>query len=296
MSAPAFRTDFKPDTEGLFLNVPMDVYQAAPGESKSALNVLMDSPLDYYRWKTGLIKREETDAMRLGTILHLSAVERTVAKFHVRPETYGPENKPWNANAKECKAWIKAHADAPIYTAERAKFIESVSGYVANHPKASGLLSGGHAEVSCFARDPETGLMLKGRLDYIIPGDDYWTVPDLKSTIDASTRAFERTVFKLRYYVQAGMYRKILKLLGVPDVRYYLVALETGQLPKLNVKELNPRAMEQGEVELKEALQTLIECRKSGVWPEWIDESATGAIQHIDLPEYAYDDEITASN
>jgi hypothetical protein len=257
--------------------------------------MLTASPLDYYRWKTGQLKREETDAMRLGTILHLAAVEKTIPKFHIRPETYGEENKPWNGNAKACKQWMQDHSDAPIYTEERAKFITSISGYVSNHPKASGLLSGGHAEVSCFARDPRTGLLLKGRLDYVIPGHDFWMVPDLKSTTDASTDAFQRTILNLRYHVQAAIYCKILRLLGVPSVRYFLIALETGQLPKLNVKELNTRAIALGEEELDDDLDTLIECRRTGIWPEWCDESATGAIQHIDLPDYAYPSEITVS-
>jgi hypothetical protein len=286
-----FLTQFKPNTPGAFLNVPMDVYQAAPGESKSSLDLLVDSPIDYRRTKDGLIPKEVTDAMEFGTILHGSVFEGQRSSYHVRPATYSEDFKPWNGNAKLCKDWLDAHQDKPVLTADRAAYVKSATEYVRSHPKCAELINGGHAEVSCFAYDEETGLLLKGRMDYVIPGEQFFTVPDLKTTADASTEEFRGTISKRRYHVQAAIYRRILRALGAPDVRFYFIALQTRALPKVNVRELNPRAMDLGDTVLDDDLMTLKACRESHRWPEWRDESPTGAVQHIDLPDFAYSDE-----
>jgi hypothetical protein len=73
-------------------------YRDLPGLTQSEINLFMRSPRLFK-----LNVREESDAMRMGTLLH-SAVLLGRIDCYVRPEVYGPESKPWNNNAKECKA------------------------------------------------------------------------------------------------------------------------------------------------------------------------------------------------
>lgn len=274
------------NTEGIFENIPAEAYRAAPGESNSEIGLLAVSPLEYHRIKTGQITREVTDAMERGTVMHASILEAR-REFHVRPETYGPDAKPWHHAAKECKAWMEAHSDKPVLTSAQAIKITQAEEYVRSHLLAGPLVCGGVSEVSIFARDHESGLLLKGRCDKLHRCDDYWTVVDLKTTQDASTVAFVRSIQTYRYHVQAAMYRRILLANGAPFVRFFFVALQMDELPLVNVRELNPRAMDLGDEVLDADLAFLKECRANNRWPEWRDSNPAG-VGIIDLPERCY--------
>lgn len=280
------RTEFIPHTPGIYSGVSMSDYQKAPGVSKSALDRLDPSPIDYKRWRDGLVPEEQTEAMLLGT-LHHSAIFEGSFPYYVKPTHYGEESKPWNGNATICKQWLMDHDDMPVVKTEQDAEIRAGTHYARSHQKAAGLLIGGRAELSCFAHDPETGILLKGRMDYVIPGAEYWTVVDLKTTADASTRELSKTIFCRRYHVQAAMYRRLLCNLGAPAIRFYIIALEPGELPKVNVRELNPRAIDLGDETLDKDIELLVSCEETNNWPEWRDDSPAG-IQHIDVPEFAY--------
>lgn len=276
------RTDYNEGQLGAFTGLPMERYQKAPGISKSALDKIAVSPIDFDRWQRGQAVTEQTDAMEYGTLLH-EAVFEDRYHVHVKPEFYGPDDKPWNGNATLCKEWIASHNDRPVVSPAKYRDLRHAALYVRTHPLCLGLLAGGVAELSCFV---EAGL--KGRMDYVIPGEEFYTVVDLKSTTDASTEAFAKTIASRRYHVQAAMYRRILKALGAPDVRFYFIALETGGLPKVNVRELNQRALDLGDDVLDADLEKLAECRANNRWPEWRDNDGLAGIMQIDLPEWAY--------
>src|SRR5690606_11028449 len=84
---------WRPGLLGAYQGLPMDTYQSAPGESKSALDLLVRSPLDYRRWRNGQLKRTATDAMQMGSALHALVLEGR-EDFVVHPDTYdAPESK-----------------------------------------------------------------------------------------------------------------------------------------------------------------------------------------------------------
>ena len=275
---------YEPFASGLFTALPMDTYRAAPGVSKSDLDLFAVSPRDYTRRYE--LTRESTDAMELGTALHAAVLERE-ARYYVKPETYGTEGKPWNGNAKECKAWLAAHNDKPVLSAAQARALSSESAYVCSHPLAGSLLCDGLPEVSAFATDDATGVLIKGRIDYLKTGADYWTVVDLKRVAEAATDELQRAIQWRRYYVQAAMYRRLLLANGAPYVRFYFIALQPSPL-RCNVQELNPRAMDLGDEWIDQELAFFSQCLQANRFPEWRDDPATGAIPVIDLPERCY--------
>ncbi len=63
--------DFEHNPTGIFADVPMDTYQAAPGLSKSRADTLHRSPLDFNR----KLDNEVTAAMQRGTV-QVSVVPR----------------------------------------------------------------------------------------------------------------------------------------------------------------------------------------------------------------------------
>lgn len=291
-----FLTTFEPDKVGAFLNVPSEVYHSAPGDSNSSLKAIGVSPLDYKRYKTGQVKREETEYMEYGQLFHSAVLEnRDLSELcYVQPELYAEGTKPWHNGAKECRQWREMHADKPILSAYDFEQLKKEVTYVKNH-RDFGLLLGAYTEVSCFARDPETGYLLKGRLDALkyfpVPGvRDRWLIGDVKTCQDASTAGFSREILKRKYHVQAAMYRRIVRrLTKCDDVLFVFFAVEKGPCMKMNVRFLSQQAMDVGDKVLDKYMATLRACRITDTWPEWADQE--DAIGYIDLPDFCYENE-----
>ncbi|RME67927.1 MAG: hypothetical protein D6781_12120, partial [Verrucomicrobia bacterium] len=243
------RRKFEPNVVGAWQCLPMDVYQAAPGVSKSQLDKLHASPLRYARWLADRKKHAPpTIAMQWGSLIHTAILEpQHLGAYTVRPDTYGEDGKPWNNNAKECRAWNEAHAGETVITAAQKAEMQLLARRVRTHPVAGPLLRGGRAEVSCFALvDKPYPILLKGRMDYVrVKGREVWQVVDLKTTRDASTAAFSREVWNRRYHVQAAMYRRILMRFGAPAVEFIFIALDKADpdCPLINVRRLEDSAI-----------------------------------------------------
>ncbi len=290
---------FAPDTVGIFAGLPMAQYQAAHGLSKSRIDVLMRSPLDFSRIAAGTLKRETTEALEIGTVYH-SALFEDKHDYVIRPDTYeAPESakkdaplilKPWNGNSTTCKLWLASNAGKTILSrAEQSEIARDIA-YIRKHRHAAPILARpGRAELSFFAREEKRGFMLKGRADWLwLNPDGTVGIADLKTTIDATTRKFSREILERRYHVQAAQYRYILRRLGYELSEWAFIAFEKGGAPKCNVRRLSPQAIDKGEDELNEAFDLYYKCRLGDEWPDYHDtEENTG---FIDLPDFAYSD------
>lgn len=263
----------------MFFDIPMEIYQSANGISKSALDRFAASPLDYMRWRRGELEFESTEAMRLGTAFH-SALFENREDYVVKPADY-------DGRTKAGKEWLAANASKTIVSRDFVAALE----YFRRHPLVAEILAkpGARPEVSIFARDENYGHLLKGRCDWLWfdQGGNVW-VADLKTTQDASTRAFSREIHQRRYHVQAAMYRYILAQLGHELGGFVFIAAEKGDAPKCNVRKLSTQALAVGTKTLIDEIHRLHNCRIAGEWPEFSD-SETG-IGYIDLPEWVYGD------
>lgn len=267
---------FKPD--GAWYGMPMAAYQSAPGLSSSRLKLLLESPLTYRRVMDGLIEFEPSHAMNFGTILHSAILEGRL-DYQTRPETYGPDNKPWNGNAKECKAWL---ADNPNrLSASESAFVSNAFSYVRTHPKVihSKLLTEGRSEVSVFATIG--GRLFKGRFDYYKPG----TITDLKSVADAEPASFAKTVIRYGWHLQAALYTKLAEAIGDKPT-FNWIALQKGEMPLVNVCRFGMFSKLIGDEALDRALAILDRCEKSNVWPDWADDDSN-EIKPLAVPEWA---------
>lgn len=278
--------DFRPDLTGAFADVPFDDYAAAPGINKSGLDVLRDNPNKFNLSRTGQFIREATAAMDWGTLVHEQILFGT-ASFHVRPDTYG-EGKKWNANATDCKMWLAEHCDKPVLSCDQATQLRNEADAVLDNPQACALLRNGHAELSLFARDEHRGFLMKGRLDYFGCDESGPYLVDIKTTIDASTHALSREILNRRYHVQFAHYRRLLERLGVADARCFIIALEKGELPRCQVRQIGADSLTLGEAALDEDLRLYWQFKMADQWPDFADTEldATG-IKAIDVPEYA---------
>lgn len=294
-------TTFKPGEIGIIPDLSMKDYRDAKGLAQSDLSIFEQSPARFHRGE----RIEPTADMEFGTLFHTLLFTGN-ADFHTIPETYmGPESakkdapmveKAWNWNAVFCKTWADSHQDKPMIARDgdnSASWLKAMTAKVEAHPLAKDLLSRLTPEVSIFARHPDDGLLLKGRLDGFIRGTKTIIV-ELKTTRDASTEAFSREIYKRQYHRKAAWYRLLCHQMKISPIEFWYIAIEKGLNPRVNVRQLAERAMDKGDFDNDDGLQLYRRCRHADFWPDMPDAPFPGdgpEIPMIDLPDFVYGDE-----
>src|SRR5512135_2691860 len=122
---------------GVYAAMSLSAYHAAPGLSKSDLDLIARSPA---HWKYG--PREETPAMRLGAAVHVAVLE---------PETWEAR---YGCVAGRRQADIETART--VLTAAAWDTCRRLRDAVWNHPTCQDLFRDGQAESSAWWLDPET--------------------------------------------------------------------------------------------------------------------------------------------
>jgi len=82
------------------------------------------------------------------------------------------------------------------------------------------LLAGGNREGAMLWRDPETGILCKGKYDHW--NEDLEVLPDLKTTKDATEDGWPGEMWNYSYYTQAPMYLGGMALSGGPTLKDFV--------------------------------------------------------------------------
>lgn len=285
-------SEWKPNEIGAYSGLSMDTYLSAPGVSRSKLRVVAERPSHHDRDSKG-----ESDALTWGTLFNDALLFGT-RNYYVRPETYKDDKgevKSWNGNSTVCKKWLAEHSDKPVLNAtgkHSADWIEKAVRVSLADPKVVALLQGATPEVSIFARHEEYPLLLKGRPDIVnlSMAEGVVVFADIKTTVNAGTRAFARDMLKFGYYRQAALGRMITERLGASPFQFYLIIVEKGDDPRVQVRRLAIRAMDKGDLDNDDDLKLYLKCKLENVWPDFPDQGEPHIWQEIDLPDYLYGD------
>jgi hypothetical protein len=298
---------WKEGERGIYAGLPMDVYRKARGVSRTELARLMERPS--HRNK----ETPSTEAQVWGTLFNdlLLFGDRN---FHVRPDFYPAKDgktkdaptvdKPWNGNATFCSDWMAAHSDKPILKSSgphSAGWLNRALKVASENPAVQQLMQGASFEVSLFGAGPEEHgwPLAKGRPDILKLTDDGGAIiGDVKTTVDANTRAFSRDILAYGYHKQFAHYRAILQSLRIAPVRAFFIIVEKGDEPRVQVRQLAERAMDKGDFDLDDEWALHRSFTLTGRWPDFPDQQEADQIGQIDLPDYIYpkDDDITPSS
>jgi len=254
----AVENRFKP---GIY-SIAAERYHAANGVSKTMLDFLANqTPAHLQAYLFGLAK-EETPAMRFGTIMHRALLEPDTyrAGFHVRPEGM-------KLSTKAGMEFAQLHADLPILTQAESDQIDAMVSSVHCHPFAKRLLAGCQPEQSIFVED-DHGTLRKTRLDALIKGN---VIPDIKTTESAALESFERNVSRYRYHVQAAYYMDNCRLAGIEKDVFFFIVLEKVPPYLVRCLQLNNDVIGYGRSLYQRDIQIYRNCLESGSWPGWGD-------------------------
>ena len=264
-------------------------YHAAPGYSKSHLDKVTGSPLTY--WHTYLAPKQaeseefdeptndesEKPSTLLGSAIHTATLEPDLfnSEYIILPEL----DLRTKRGREERDAFVGAHPGAQILTVDQRKRALGAAAAVRRHPVAGPLLTRGAAEQSFFAKDPETGELIKCRTDFL---NESSMVVDLKSIDDASDENCMKSIAKWRYDLQPPWYFDVLKALYGEHPKWWVfVFVESSPPHQINLIYPTPEQIDEARSVARRDFLKILECKRTGVWPDYGTE-----IKPMQLPAW----------
>jgi hypothetical protein len=254
---------------GIFHNLSFEDYCADPAVNQSILKMFLDvTPADVKSHREEERGRP-SDCLRVGTIEHylLLQPEEFPRMVVTRPALWAD----WKTSAS--KAWRKEQelAGRIVVTEKELVNIHGMHDAVRAHRISGPLFRRGSAEVSLFAHDPEVGLDLKTRIDWLpdpsLIVDGPVPTLDLKTADDVHPDRFRRTIRQRRYYFQAFVNLRLCTLLGLERSCALICAVKSEPPFTVEISQIGARWLEQAHGEYLAVCRIYKECIESGVWP-----------------------------
>ncbi|AOE44323.1 exonuclease [Gordonia phage Eyre] len=259
-----------PEADGIYTDVPEDVYHGDPGSisSSQARTILKPGGPALMRYAPRKEKRE----WDYGHVAH----ELILGKGSGIEVVDAPD---WRTKAaKEKAAEARAAGRVPILR-EKFEQAERLRDAVLSHPDASVVFETGVPEQSIYAHDPETGVRLRCRPDW----HTGFAFSDLKTTKDAAN--FEKSVREYGYHQQEAFYRDVAELAGIEIGPFVFVAVEKEPPYLTAVVELSAEDVDLGRRLNRAAIDLYAHCQRTNTWP-----GLPPGVRTITLPPWAYTD------
>lgn len=255
-------------------------YLAVPAMSCSRLKLMRKSPA--HLWAGEDPNAEKKPSLRRGSLLHTMVLEPAEigARYIVKPQgmTFA---------TKEGKAWRDAvPAGQEIVSHDEFRAARRQADALEALPEVAGLLCGGMAEVSFFWRDEATGLLCKGRADWVFSREPGAILLDLKTAEDASPEGFSRACARYGYHMQAAWYSDGWRQATAqgalqqeqPVLGFVFGAVESGWPHVAAPYMLDDEAIDKGRAECRRLMGRYADCLDSDRWPGYVESIAPLAL------------------
>lgn len=251
---------------GVFWDMSEALYHSGPTPtpslSYSGAKVLLQGPPARYRFQ--LDNRIHKAAWDFGHAWHSMILGKGDPVVEVAA-------KDWRTKAaQEARANAYDRGFVPLLSRDVAKVRAMAEVFLAD-PTVAPLFAAddGAAEVSMFGRDPVTGVWIRGRIDWVTASQRAFV--DAKTTEDASTVGFNRTVERFGYAMQAAWYDDLAgQLPELPEVDRFIFAAQEKEPPFFpHVFELSADWLAIGRHLNRKALDLFAECVDADHWPAY---------------------------
>jgi len=269
---------------GAYDDIPELAYHAMPGLSATSMKYLLRSPMHY---RQAMDHRIEKSAFDLGHAVHAKVLGVGLDVVVIPADLLASNGA---ASTKDARAFIadaRANGQVPVKADVFAQ-VDAIANAVLAHPKAARLFNlPGRAEVSLFADDPDTGVRLRGRLDWLatLPDGRALNV-DLKSTTDVRRHKLVRSIEDFAYDIQSEAYKALQRLTDTAEVApTHLVFVEVDAPHEVRVIQLAHQDWIDGGIhKMRRAIDLYAQCVKTGIWPG--DDDEPGAADAIEPRPY----------
>ncbi|MCE9567459.1 MAG: PD-(D/E)XK nuclease-like domain-containing protein [Planctomycetes bacterium] len=236
---------------GIYFGLDERAYHSARGLSCSGMKHLTVSELNYWHRNINPDREpeEDTEARRFGKAVHCYALERERFDASFAMKLSKDDHPDALVTADDLKKFLEAnglpksgkskqdlidrivasclpaviwdhelerhaalHEGKTFLGKDESKRIERAAKVMADDPYVRAALTGGMPEVSFFVRDPETGVLLKARMDYVRPR----STMDIKTFSNSRGKPVEKAVFEAiyyeSYYLQCVFYHQVREI------------------------------------------------------------------------------------
>lgn len=268
-------------TNEIVYDVSEREYHAHRALSSTGARRLLESPARFKYWRTH--QEPGKQSFDVGTAVH-TKVLGVGAGTIAYPEEHVTASGLVSTKAATV-AWAdeqRANGLTPIAPAQAARVDGMVEAVLA-HPTARALFEQpGDPEASVFATDPETGVEMRARFDWLARPSTSAASVDLKTTAKlASADGFARTVGAYGYDVQQEFYQRALLNTGWDRTPFLFVVVETEPPHLVAVHQLDVEWRDMGATKVQRALELYAECSQTGIWPGYPTET-----QLLSPPQY----------
>jgi hypothetical protein len=160
-----------------------------------------------------------------------------------------------------------------------------------NEPGIKTILQSGNAEVSIFAVDPDTGVLLKARMDWVSPS----CTLDLKTFTQMRGRSIDdsvaRAIFYEGYYRQAYYYTLLRSLVGSKVTKFVFGFVESEQPHEVRIRQLAAKGhgeahayWERARLEVQQSIQGYAYCQQRFGSDPWRSEQEVELLRDEELP------------
>ncbi len=265
--------------------VPEDDYFALPGASSSALKTLLQTSPKHMRETPD----KPSAAKALGTLAHLLILQPDLVGDGVAVEPEGISRRTKAGKAKIAE-WEKENAGKLICSQADMDAALAMRDSVLTGKGRIGeaIFNEGRAEVTMLATDQVSGVLCRGRADWLPEGQN--VIVDLKTAASASPAEFARSAARYSYHMQAWLYTHLHSLItGKPKPAFVHAVVESSPPYDSAFYELSQHDLQKGEAAIRHALSIWAKCEESGIWPgygwSWNDNGY--AIEPLSLPRLA---------
>lgn len=281
---------------GLNPGVTNEQYHGSDGTSKSKCDDISpdcgNTPRHFWARHVDPEREPEvrTEALIVGDAYHCAALEPDLfpSRFVVAPEDAPNRPSKRQIGAKKPSAdtltaidfwrdFDREHEGKTVLKQEQYDLVIRMRDVLLNHPRVGALVRAAHAEQTFYAIDPETGALIKCRLD----GDlleAYGMIIDLKSTVSASLHAFELDMRKYRYDGQAWWYPHVIHSAYGPGIvqSFAWISQEKTWPHAVGYHFIEQEQIDEAGYAMRRDLEMILECQekeRAGYPPEvaWPD-------------------------
>lgn len=228
--------------------------------SQSGAKTLLRNPARFaYERDHG---RPPKDSFDLGSLSHALTLRGGDNRIRV-VDAYD-----WRTKAAQT-AKSEAHA-AGLIPVHRGDLLDAsrIARAVRRDELAGAILSAGRPEVSAYAVDPDTGVTLRARFDWLREGTTRDCIVDLKTAAYGSGTpdAFGRSAASYDYPMQAWWYRYVFFLITGRWLPFYTITVETQPPYFVTVGEYHNADLDVGEERARAAIAEYAERQSAGAW------------------------------
>lgn len=250
-------TNFK---DGVY-DISNVAYHGSNAVSRSNLMDFKKSPYHYWYDKHNDDLPEEEDGKNLliGNLVHTIVLEPSKfdETFHLITQKQRPAR-----GTNPYDKMIEEAAGRLIITANELTLGQNIASAITKHDTAMNLLADTKVEQSIFWTH-ESGLQCKAR-------PDAWRdniIIDLKTTSDASFKAFQYSFLNYGYYLQGAMIKRALQSLNIDMTQFIVLCVEKKPPYAVGIYIMDGKSLERGEIEFDDLMFKLARCYETNDWP-----------------------------